>query len=154
MRKYSLFNGLISTALGLSVLCPAAALALSRVTYTTSATFILNSSAGNPVQNFGTVLIQPVSATGWELRVRSAEGGALRHNSHPSTIPYTLFVDGIPVGNLAHDQDTKVLDGSILTCLLPDGCTLDVQATIATDDLAKTPAGSYSDRLVFTLIDQ
>ncbi|WP_156119719.1 hypothetical protein [Leptolyngbya sp. KIOST-1] len=154
MQNYSLFRGLISTALGLSVLCPSAALALSKVTYTASATFTLNPSAGNPNQDFGTVHIQPVSATGWVLRVRSTQGGALRHSSHPSTVSYTLFVNGTQVGSLASGSDTAVLTGSVLSCPPLIGCTLAVRATISTDNIARVPAGSYSDTLVFTLAEQ
>lgn len=154
MRNYYLFNGLIFTALGLSALCPIAALALSQVTYTASATFTLNPNAGNPNQDFGNVHIQPVSATGWELRVRSTEGGALRHSSHSSTIPYTLFVGDTQVSSLASRNDTIVLAGSALTCPPLIGCTLPVRAAMLTDDIARKPAGSYSDTLVFTLIEQ
>ncbi|MGG6241888.1 hypothetical protein ACQ4N7_24975 [Nodosilinea sp. AN01ver1] len=154
MRNCFLFNGLISTALGLGVLCPAAALALSQVTYTTSATFTLDPS-GNPNQDFGTVHIQPVSANGWELRVRSTEGGALRHGDHLSTVPYILIVGNTQVGSLASRNDITVLDGSILSCPpLLGGCTLPVRAIISTDDIARKPAGSYSDTLTFTVVDK
>ncbi|MBE9111159.1 hypothetical protein IQ273_17275 [Nodosilinea sp. LEGE 07298] len=154
MQNHSLFNGLISTALGLSALCPTAALALGLVDYTASTTLTLSLSTSSVNQDFGTVHIQPVNATGWELRVRSTQGGALRHSSHPSTIPYTLSVDGIQVGSLASGNDTTVLTGSTLSCLPLIGCTLAVRATISTDNVARTPAGSYSDTLVFTLVDQ
>ncbi|WOD41167.1 hypothetical protein [Nodosilinea sp. E11] len=154
MRNHSLFNSLISTALGLSVLCPAAALALSQVTYTASATFILNPS-GNPNQDFGIVTVRPTSLTGWELQVRSNEGGALRHSDHPSTIPYNLIVGNSQVGNLT-GQDITVLTDLTNFCqtVILIECTIPIQANIAAHDITGKPAGSYSDTLTFTVVDK
>ncbi|MFQ4137365.1 hypothetical protein PGN35_013695 [Nodosilinea sp. PGN35] len=124
------------------------------VAYTPSTTFILNLSAGNLNQDFGTVHIQSDSATGWVLLVRSTQGGALYHGTQPVSVPYTLTVDGLQVGSLAGGDDVTALTASTLTCPPPAGCTLPVRATALIHDLAGKPAGSYSDTLVFTLINQ
>ncbi|MBW4483711.1 MAG: hypothetical protein KME14_14310 [Tildeniella torsiva UHER 1998/13D] len=154
MRNYHLLNWLIPAAMGLSGLFPAAALALGIVDYTASASFTLNPSAGNPNQDFGTVHIQSDSATGWVLFVRSTKGGSLSHGTHPSAIPYSLIVDGLQVSSLAGGDDVIALTASTLTCPPPIGCTLPVRATTLPSDIAGKPAGSYSDALVFTLINQ
>ena len=154
MRNYYLLNWLIPAAMGLSMLFPTAALALEIVDYIPGASFTLNPSAGNPNQDFGTVHIQSDSATGWVLRVRSTQGGKLSHSTYPSAVPYTLTVDDFQVGNLAAGNDVTALTASTLTCSPPTGCTLPVRATMLTSDIAGKPSGSYSDTLVFTLINQ
>lgn len=155
MRNYYLFKWFAPATLGLSILCPAAALAQSIIVYTSSATFPLNLSAGNPNQDFGTVYIESDSATGWELRVRSSQGGKLSHGTHTSAIPYTLTVDGTPVSNLSGGSDVTALTTSTLTCSPPTGgCTLPVRATMLASDIAGKPSGAYSDTLVFTLINK
>lgn len=154
MQNYDLFKWFAPAALGLSVLCPAVALALDIVDYTPSTSFTLNLSAGNPNQDFGTVHIQSDSATGWVLFVRSTQGGKLYHDTHPSTVPYSLTVDGIQVSSLAGGSDVTALTTSTLTCPPPTGCTLPVRATALASDITGKPSGSYSDTLVFTLINQ
>ncbi len=154
MRNYDLLKWFAPAALGLSTLCPAAALALDIVDYTPGSSFTLSLSAGNPNQDFGTVHIQSDSATGWVLLVRSTQGGKLSHGTHPSAVPYTLTVDGIQVNNLAGGNDVTVLTKSTLTCPPPTGCTLPVRATALASDIAGKPSGSYSDTLVFTLNNQ
>jgi len=136
------------------MLFPAAALALGIVDYTSGATFTLNLSAGNPNQDFGEVHIQSDNATGWVLLVRSSQGGKLSHGTHPSAVPYTLTVDGIQVNNLAGGSDVTVRNESTLTCPPPTGCTLLVRGTALASDIAGKPSGSYSDTLVFTLVNQ
>jgi hypothetical protein len=155
MRNHDLLKWFALATLGLSVLCPAAALALSQVTYTASATFTLDPS-GNPNQDFGTVTIRPTSPTGWELQVRSDEGGALRHSDHPSnTIPYNLTVGDSQVSNLA-GQDITVLTDLTNFCQIAIliECTIPIQANIAAHDITGKPAGSYSDTLTFTVVDK
>lgn len=154
MRNNDLLNWLIPATMGLSVLFPAAALALDIVDYTPSTTFTLNPSAGNPNQDFGTVHIQSESSSGWVLLVRSTQGGNLSHGTHPSAIPYTLTIDGIQVSSLAGSNDVTVLTTSTLTCPPPIGCTLPVRATALASNITGKPAGSYTDTLVFTLINQ
>lgn len=154
MRNYTLFKWFAPVTLGLSMLYPAAALALDIVDYTPSTSFTLNLSAGNPNQDFGTVHIQSDSATGWVLLVRSTQGGNLSHGNHPSAVPYTLTIDGIQVSSLAGGDDVTALTTSTLTCPPPTGCTLPVRATVLASDIAGKPAGSYSDTLIFTLINQ
>ncbi|MEA5448721.1 hypothetical protein VB780_09100 [Leptolyngbya sp. CCNP1308] len=154
MRNYDLFKWFAPAALGLSMLCPAAALALEIIDYTPSSSFTLSLSAGNPNQDFGTVHIQSDSANGWVLRVRSIQRGKLSHSTHPSAVPYTLTVDGLQVSSLASGDDVQVQTASTLTCPPPTGCTLPVRATALASDIAGKPAGSYSDTLVFTLINQ
>lgn len=154
MRNYDLFKWFIPAALGLGALCPAAALALEIVDYIPSDSFTLNLSADSFNQDFGTVHIQSDSATGWTLLVRSTQGGKLYHGTHPSAVPYNLTVDGIQVGNLAGGSEATALTTSALTCPPPTGCTLPVRATALASDIAGKPSGSYSDTLVFTLINQ
>lgn len=154
MRNYDLFKWFAPATLGLSMLCPAAALALGIVDYTPSTSFTLSRSAGNPNQDFGTVHIQSDSATGWVLRVRSTQGGKLYHGTHPSAVPYTLTVGGIQVGSLVGGSDVTALTTLILTCPPPTGCTLPVRVTTLASDIAGKPSGSYSDTLVFTLVNQ
>ena len=154
MRRYHLFKWLAPATLGLGLLCPAAALALEVIDYAPGASFTLNPSAGNPNQDFGTVHIQSDSATGWVLRVRSTEGGKLSHGTHPSAVAYSLTIDGIQVGSLAGGGDVTALTASTLTCPPPSGCTLPVRATALASDITGKPSGSYSDTLVFTLINQ
>lgn len=154
MRNYNLFRWFAPAALGLSMLCPAAALALGIIDYIPSSIFTLSLSAGNSNQDFGTVHIQSDSATGWVLMVRSAQGGSLYHGTYPSAVPYSLTVDGIQVSSLVGGADVTALTASTLTCPPPTGCTLPVRATALASDIAGKPAGSYSDTLVFTLINQ
>lgn len=154
MRNYDLLKWLTPAALGLSMLCPTAALALGIIDYTPSSSFTLNLSAGNPNQDFGTVHIQSDSATGWVLMVRSTRGGSLDHGTYPSAVPYTLTVDGLQISSLAGGDDVTALTASTLTCPPPIGCTLQVRATALASDIAGKPAGSYSDTLIFTLINQ
>ena len=153
MQNYDLFKWFAPVTLGLSMLCPAAALALEIIDYTPSTSFTLNRSAGNPNQDFGTVHIQSDSATGWVLLVRSSQGGNLYHGTHPSAVPYTLTVDGLQVSSLASGSDVTALTTSTLTCPPPTGCTLPVRATALASNIAGKPSGSYSDTLVFTLIN-
>lgn len=154
MRNYDLLKWFAPAALGLSTLCPAAALALDIVDYTPGSSFTLSLSAGNPNQDFGTVHIQSDSATGWVLLVRSTQGGNLSHGTYPSAVPYTLTVDGVQVSNLAGGNDVTALTTSTLTCPPPTGCTLPVRGTALASDIAGKPSGSYSDTLVFTLNNQ
>ncbi|WP_155523969.1 hypothetical protein [Nodosilinea nodulosa] len=154
MRSYYLFKWVAPATLGLSMLCPAAALALEIIDYTPSTTFTLSSSVGNLNQDFGTVHIQSDSATGWVLLVRSTQGGKLYQGTHSSAVPYSLTVDGLQVSSLAGGGDVTALTVSSLTCSPPSGCTLPVRATALTSDVAGKPAGPYSDTLVFTLINQ
>ncbi len=154
MRNYNLLKWLAPVTLGLSMLCPAAALALDIIDYTPSTSFALILSTGNPNQDLGTVHIQSDSATGWVLLVRSTQGGNLSHNTHPSAVPYTLTIDGIQVSSLAGSNDVTVLTTSTLTCPPPIGCTLPVRATALASNITGKPAGSYTDTLIFTLINQ
>lgn len=154
MRNYDLFKWFAPATLGIGMLCPVAVLALEMVDYIPSNSFTLNLNAGNFNQDFGTVHIQSDSATGWVLLVRSTQDGALHHGAQPSTIPYTLTVDGIQVSSLVGSEDVTALTASTLTCPPPTGCTLPVRATALANDIAGKPAGSYSDTLVFTLINQ
>ncbi len=154
MRNYNLFKWFAPAALGLSMLCPAAALAVGIIDYIPSSTFTLSLSTGNSNQDFGTVHIQSDSATGWVLLVRSTQRGNLSHGTHSSAVPYTLTVDGLQVSSLASGSDVTALTTSTLTCPPPTGCNLPVRATALASDIAEKPSGSYSDTLVFTLINQ
>lgn len=155
MRNDDLFKWLTPVTLGLSMLCPTAALASEpTVVYTPGPSFTFNPSTGNTNIDFGTVDIQSDSATGWVLRVRSTKGGTLDHGTHPFSIPYTLTVNGLQVGNLADGNDVLVFNTSTLTCPSPIGCTWPVRASAVASDIATKPAGSYSDELVFTLVNQ
>lgn len=152
MRNYHLLNWLIPATMGLSMLFPAAAFALGIVDYTPSTTFTLNPSAGNLNQDLGVVQVQSDSPNGWILKVRSTERGTLRHVTHPSAVPYTLIIDGVQVSSLTSGEDVTALTKSALTC--DTGCTLSVQATMLASDIDGKPSGSYSDTLVFTLVNQ
>jgi hypothetical protein len=155
MQDYNLLKWLTPAAVGLSILCPTAALASeSTVEYTPSSTVVLNPNTGNFNIDFGTVHIQSESATGWVLRVRSTQKGNLSHGTHPFAVPYSLTVNGTQVGSLVNGDYVTALTTSTLTCPPPAGCTLPVRATALASDIAGKPAGSYSDRLIFTLINQ
>ena len=147
------FQQTLVATLGLGVFFPVAAVAVEIVESTASSTFTLNVDAGNLNQDFGTVHIQSDSA-GWILLVRSTQGSTLSHSNHPSAVPYTLTVDGIQVNSLTGGNDVVALTTSTLSCPPPVGCTLPVRATILASDTDGKPSGSYSDTLVFTLINQ
>lgn len=153
MRDCHYLKGLLTTTLGLSILSPLAAAAVSVVNYSATDTFNLNFTTGNANQDFGTVHIQSDSSTGWILQIRSAQGSSLHHDTYPFTIPYTLTVDGIQVSNLAGGNDVTVRTTSTLTCPPPEGCSLPVRANLQANDIAGKPSGNYSDALVFTLIN-
>lgn len=153
-QKIRILRWLVPITLGLGLLSPAAASALGIVQYTPSQTFTLNVATGNSQQDFGSVHIQSDSPNGWILRVRSTQSGALSHGTHSYTIPYALTVDGELISNLSSGNDITVRTTSTLTCDAPSGCNLPVQVTLVASDIQGRPAGSYSDTLVFTLINQ
>ena len=152
MNTSYLLKRLTYFLLGISLAYSSAA--LGSVTYNSTSSFSLSYATGNPNQDFGTVQIQSDNPNGWVLKVRSAQAGNLAHASHPSTIPYTLTVNGILVGNLASGTDVEVMTTSTLTCETLTGCTFPVQATISANNVNGKPAGHYSDTLVFSLVNK
>ena len=152
MKISCLLKHFIYITLGVSL--SHASAALGSVTYNPASTFSLNYITGNSNQNIGSVQIQSDNPNGWVLKVRSAQAGNLAHASHPSTIPYTLTVNGILVGNLTSGTDVEVMTTSSLTCETPTGCTFPVQATIQAHNINAKPAGHYSDTLVFSLVNK
>lgn len=154
MQSYRFLRWFIPVTVGVGLLFPAATAALGLVHYTPSSTFTLNVTAGNSNQDFGTVHVQSESPTGWILKVRSTQGGTLRHDTSAYTIPYVLTIDGDVVSPLAGGNDVTIRTTSTLTCAPPTGCNLPVRATIVASDIQSRPAGPYLDTLVFTLISQ
>jgi len=154
MLKTSFSNLLVNALAILSFLPATAAIASELVKYTAADNFTLSTSMGSSNQNIGTVHIQSDNPNGWILRVRSTQAGNLAHSSHPSTIPYTLTVNGILVSNLTSGTDVEVMTTSTLTCETPTGCTFPVQATIQSHNINAKPAGHYSDTLVFSLVNK
>ena len=152
MKIPYLLKHCIYITLGISLSYSSAA--LGGVTYSPASSFNLSYVTGNPNQDFGTVRIQSDNPNGWVLKVRSTQAGNLAHGSHPSTIPYTLTVNGILVGNLTSGTDIEVMTTSTLTCETPTGCTFPVQATIQAHNINAKPAGHYSDTLVFSLVNK
>lgn len=152
MKISCLLKHFIYITLGVSL--SHASAALGSVTYNPASTFSLNYVTGNPNQNIGSVNIQSDNPNGWVLKVRSSHAGNLAHTSHPSTIPYTLTVNGSLVGNLASGNDVEVMATSTLTCETPTGCTFPVQATVSANNVNGKPAGHYSDTLVFSLVNK
>ncbi len=123
------------------------------VSYTPGSPFILNSTTGNPNENFGTVTVQSDSATGWVLKVRSATQSHLKHLGSNYRIQYSLTVDGSSV-DVSSGTDAIAKAVSTPTCLPPTGCSLPMQGTISPLEIDGKPAGRYSDTLIFTLINQ
>lgn len=148
MKFFKRFASIV--ALGLSFNVQIAA-ALEVVQYTAADNFTLNVATGNPNQDFGTVHIQSDSPTGWILRVRSTNQGALKHSASNSTIPYILRIDGDMINNLDSGNDVTVRTTSTLTCNAPNGCNLPVRASIVASEVDGKPSGQYSDTLIFTL---
>lgn len=140
--------------LGLGTLYPAMALALETIQYTPGSSFTINLTSGNPNQDFGVVHLQSDSPMGWVLRVRSLQQGMLKHEADMGGIAYSLTVNDIPVDSLAGGNEVNVITTTGLTCDQPTGCSYPVRATILSGGLQGRPSGSYSDTLVFTLINQ
>lgn len=154
-RRLGVSRGLLTLGLlGLGTLYPAMALALETVQYTPGSAFTINLTSGNPNQDFGVVHLQSDSPRGWVLRVRSLQQGMLKHEADLGGIAYSLTVNGIQVDSLAGGNEVTVTTTTGLTCAPPTGCTFLVQATLLPGDLQGRPSGSYSDTLVFTLVNQ
>lgn len=126
--------------------------ALDVVSYTPGKPFRFNPISGNPNQDFGTVTIQSDNPTGWVLRVRSNNQGAFRHSGSVYTIQYSLTVDGTVVDLSDAEATAKVSTTSL--CYEPGGCSYSLQGTMTAAEIDGKPAGSYTDTLTFTLINQ
>ncbi|MBW4483710.1 MAG: hypothetical protein KME14_14305 [Tildeniella torsiva UHER 1998/13D] len=126
--------------------------AVNTVTFTGAENTSITGGTGQSAYTIGTLAIQSNDPDGWELDVKSANGGELVNGSYDITYNdlTTAAITGATI-NLV-DVDTADTDEEVIDAIYDIDVANAVSVSVTANLVGEyVPAGTYSDTLTFTI---